>query len=317
MSGSPPNLEATADDLTLVEFGPDILEAERTHTEHTLICRFHKLWPRLDDLHKWVAKTWQPLLAGELFICPCAKGFFLVVCSSREDRGLLLQKGPWSWDKAYLCLKPWYSDFDPLTESFSKIPVWVRLPNLPLHFWGPSSLSTIGNSIGKFIAIPEKSKLLSNFTFARILVEMDFSKQLPAEIGLKVGSKIRRQQLDYDGVVFRCKLCSATHHPTEGCSKASPSAKRLKSTRQGTWWAEADMSHQSMYADGCDDVVSEPSNCNQQKSSEAITPSGFPASGENEPIPSTTGCVSPHSPSGPAHLLATVKGEESLEPGDS
>jgi len=47
-------------------------------------------------------------------------------------------------------MKPWDPSFDPSTTVISLVPVWVRLPSLPLHLWNLSSLKTIGNAIGKF-----------------------------------------------------------------------------------------------------------------------------------------------------------------------
>jgi hypothetical protein len=32
-------------------------------------------------------------------------------------------------------MKPWNPFFDPLKDALSSTPLWVRLPNFPLHFW--------------------------------------------------------------------------------------------------------------------------------------------------------------------------------------
>lgn len=49
--------------------------------------------------------------------------------------------------------KPWFQDFDPLTESFNKIPLWVRLSNLPLHLWLDSVVEVVGMALGEFLLV--------------------------------------------------------------------------------------------------------------------------------------------------------------------
>ncbi|KAH9303743.1 hypothetical protein KI387_008147, partial [Taxus chinensis] len=48
-----------------------------------------------------------------------------------------------------LFLTPWFPYFDLNTYSVAKTPIWVRLPNLPLHLW--YALEDIENALGKFI----------------------------------------------------------------------------------------------------------------------------------------------------------------------
>jgi hypothetical protein len=42
-------------------------------------------------------------------------------------------------------MKPWTPSFDPLKDTLSSTPLWVRLPNFPLHFW----VQTLSLSINK------------------------------------------------------------------------------------------------------------------------------------------------------------------------
>ena len=56
-----------------------------------------------------------------------------------------------SWEERFpLMAKPWHKDFDPLTKYFNKIPVWVKLLNLPMHLRLDSVLESIGEAIGDF-----------------------------------------------------------------------------------------------------------------------------------------------------------------------
>ena len=54
-------------------------------------------------------------------------------------------------DTRGLYLNRWTLDFDPELDVRSAVPVWVRLPHLPLHWWSDDSVRAIGNGVGKYI----------------------------------------------------------------------------------------------------------------------------------------------------------------------
>jgi hypothetical protein len=207
------------------------------YSRHALVCRFNGYWPNLSDLLSWISSEWYPLLEGEAITCPCAKGFFVVVFESTSDRDKVFNSGPWFWGRAGLSMQLWTPAFDPSTDCISSAPVWVRLPYLPLHFWGDESLKSIGNGLGKFLCRSPDSKPARS-TFARICVEMDFSKGFPVEIILQGKDYSRTQILDYENLSFRCRNCFETGHLARSCGK-STGKKRSSRSQRPTWWTEA------------------------------------------------------------------------------
>lgn len=136
------------------------------------------------------------------------------------DRNKILCDFFWSWEEKFsLSLKPWHQAFNPATETFDKVPMWVRLPNLPLHFWFESCLEAFGNSLGEFLMIDEGFSNLLHSTYARMLVEMEVSKSLPEEISIKTSKGCWAQPLDYEGVPFRYRRCFQTSHIVANCAK--------------------------------------------------------------------------------------------------
>lgn len=119
----------------------------------------------------------------------------------------------------------WFSDFDANTMVVSKMLVWVRLHNLPLHFWHHYVLIAIGNTLGKFLKIDNDKPTRGIFTFSRICVEVDLSEGLPASITLNFNNTQWIQQLDYENTTFRCRGCSQTGHLHSACSKAKQTPK--------------------------------------------------------------------------------------------
>jgi hypothetical protein len=212
---------------------------------NALFCRFNGLWPRLADLHSWIASEWTPLLEEEAHVRPCVKGFFVVIFASSKDRDLIYSSRPWFWGRSGLSVQLWTPSFDPSSASIPSAPVWVRLPGLPIHFWGDSSLSHIGNALGKFHSSSPETKW-GFTTYARICVEMDFNKGFPARITLQGKNYSWTQKLDYENIHFRCRNCFETGHLANNCQKLPEKNRNPKSQRKPTWWAGALPEHQSI-----------------------------------------------------------------------
>lgn len=166
-----------------------------------------------------------------------AKGFFIVVFEKKQDRNKIMSDYHWDCDdKHTLMLKPWHPTFNLAIEVFERVPIWVRLPNLPLQFWFESCLEVVGNSLGSFLMVDEGSSNLLHSTDAHILVEMEISKVPSEVIQHKTSKGCWVQPLDYEGVPFRCRICYQTGHVAEECAKH----RKKKST---SWWKDMTPQH--------------------------------------------------------------------------
>lgn len=75
------------------------------------------------------------ILKGYVQIYLAARGFFIVVFEKFMIKiRFFVTFGNWE-DKFTLMMKPWHSTFNLAYEVFDMVPIWVRLPNFPLHFW--------------------------------------------------------------------------------------------------------------------------------------------------------------------------------------
>ena len=117
-----------------------------------------------------------------------------------------------------LYLNKWTLDFDPTQDILSLVPIWVRLPHLPLHCWNSESLETIGNKLGKYIDRVERK---DQYSCARICVEVDLEIGLPEAINLIVDEWSHIQELDYEQLPFKCWFCHGYGHFAQDCQKKS------------------------------------------------------------------------------------------------
>ena len=88
---------------------------------------------------------------------------------------MIFCNGPYFMGPQGLYLNRWTTDFDPAVDVPKAVMVWVLLSNLPIHCWAPSSLQTIGNSLGKYI---DKENTKDQYSCARIYVEVDLESSL-------------------------------------------------------------------------------------------------------------------------------------------
>ena len=91
----------------------------------------------------------------------------------------------WRIGASSLVLSRWYTHFDPLQERVKKRNLWVLLPALPFPLWSHSFLEGISNTIGWFIAVEDDFHSIFDKRCAKVLIELDVSKGLPAEVEIQ------------------------------------------------------------------------------------------------------------------------------------
>ncbi|KAF8399063.1 hypothetical protein HHK36_014929 [Tetracentron sinense] len=99
----------------------------------------------------------------------------------------------------------------------SIVPVWINLPGLPLNFFNPKDLSSIGNLLGRVLLVDRPTRNLSRPSLARICVEIDASKKKIHRFWLGMGSASRWQRIVYEKDVFFCSRCQKLGHDEDHC----------------------------------------------------------------------------------------------------
>jgi len=120
---------------------------------------------------------------------------------------------------AGLYMWPWMMIFVPERETFTFVPVWIRLYSLPLDYWQPYPLKTTGNKLGHFLKISEATIKGKYTSFTRICVEMDLSGALLEEIILEVYDEEWVQKMYYEHIPFKCCKCHEHGHLFKDCPK--------------------------------------------------------------------------------------------------
>ncbi|XP_070025131.1 uncharacterized protein [Nicotiana sylvestris] len=106
-------------------------------------------------------------------------------------------------------------------ELTQTILIWVIFPGLPIQFWTQENLGCIASYLGKPICSDRLTVEGERVSYARMLVEMDVSYELPDTMLIEEeDGKYREQTLDYEWKPVFCEECFQIWHHDEKCGKA-------------------------------------------------------------------------------------------------
>ncbi|GJZ74268.1 RNA-directed DNA polymerase, eukaryota, reverse transcriptase zinc-binding domain protein [Tanacetum coccineum] len=98
-----------------------------------------------------------------------------------EGRNFVIDQSPWLVNGKPLLVQKWDPETDFVKESPCKIPVWIRLLNVPLEAWNVNGISAISSRLGRPIKIDQITAKMckegsGRLGFARVLVEINAEK---------------------------------------------------------------------------------------------------------------------------------------------
>lgn len=103
--------------------------------------------PTLTGVRQFASANWKNIVIPELF--KHDDGYFVLRFACAIDKKKVLADGPYFFNNRPVILKEWMENYKFKDDIVKTMPLWVRLPDLPLHCWGKDSLSRIGSLIGK------------------------------------------------------------------------------------------------------------------------------------------------------------------------
>lgn len=176
--------------------------------------------PGYGALNSIISTVWKS--EATLFIHD--SGWLVYRFKTEEAKISVLSGGPYLIYGRPLILRPMTKFFDFSSEEMSRVPVWVKFPNLPLCCWSLVCLSKIASVLGKPIQYDQPTSTLSRLSYARVLVEIDLLKELQhsVSISLPEGPALR-QSVVYEALPKYCTFCHVFGHTRLLCPKAAAS----------------------------------------------------------------------------------------------
>ncbi|KAJ6352926.1 hypothetical protein OIU76_002028 [Salix suchowensis] len=139
---------------------------------------------------------------------------------NEEDKFAVLRGGPYLVFGRPLILREMPEFFNFNSAEMSTVPVWVKLPNLPLRCWSENCLSKIASVIGNPIQCDMLTSSMTRLSYVRVLVEIDLRKKLREFVNLCLpNGEMIEQQIVYETLPKFCSHCKVLGHMVETCTK--------------------------------------------------------------------------------------------------
>ncbi|XP_056695400.1 uncharacterized protein [Spinacia oleracea] len=157
------------------------------------------------------------------------KGIFLVRFTTMENCAKILQGGTQFFDSKPLILKPWSPDINYAKEDVKTLPIWIKLSDLDVKYWGDKSMFKIAGQVGTPIKVDQATMHRDKLMFTKILVDVKIDQHFPSVIQF-VNEKgvIVDQKVTYDWLPHSCTNYKGIGHKAEVCKQAKKQPKTKK-----------------------------------------------------------------------------------------
>ncbi|GAV67192.1 DUF4283 domain-containing protein, partial [Cephalotus follicularis] len=191
----------------------------------SLIAKFSLSIPPIDIFEHHVNSSWgltHPATVG--LIDP---KHILIHLQSKDDFAKAWSRESRIFDNRIFLLLRWTPDFTKSKDS-SFSATWLRHPSLPLPCQNPAILEVIGNSLGRYLRLDERTRKMKHPMSPRMCVEMNLAFKLPDEVVIAIGTKeILHQKIEYDMRIGFCYFCHLQGHHEGICRKKQSQATSL------------------------------------------------------------------------------------------
>ncbi|XP_074313926.1 uncharacterized protein LOC141649128 [Silene latifolia] len=172
-----------------------------------------------------------------VFIAFQPNGVCLIRFKTNDDKHVALHSGPLFFDNKPFVVKEWTPGMKLTKDKPDSIPVWIRLYDLDLKYWG-LALPKIVSLVGKPICSDQATKNREFLIFARYLVEVKVGEHLPDSIEFIDENGVCQQQLvHFEWKPILCTVCKGVGHETVLCKKKTAEPKPKKT--QQVWKPKA------------------------------------------------------------------------------
>ncbi|GKD33560.1 zinc knuckle CX2CX4HX4C containing protein [Tanacetum coccineum] len=159
-----------------------------------------------------------------------SKGFFFFKFDSRAGLEVVLEGGPWLICKSPIILKKWSMDTRLLKEELTRIPIWVKLHDVPIQVFEEDGISLIATFIGKPVMLDSYTSSMCNdswgrSSFARCLIEVNSKADLVDVVTTGIpslsGDSFTKEtiRVEYEWRPPRCDICNIFGHVHDYCPK--------------------------------------------------------------------------------------------------
>ncbi|KAF8041857.1 hypothetical protein BT93_A0449 [Corymbia citriodora subsp. variegata] len=140
------------------------------------------------------------------------RGFFFFRIPDAEFRRRLLDNGPVTIARVPLILQQWHPLLELKKDNHSKVPVWIRLRNIPFTLWSSRGISGIASVIGNPLYVDQNTEQLKMLSYARVCVELDAADTRNDHVIVESSGVTCRVEVEYEWRPISCTKCGTFGH---------------------------------------------------------------------------------------------------------
>ncbi|GJT69751.1 sodium/hydrogen exchanger 6 [Tanacetum coccineum] len=208
--------------------GAAVLEKVSVRLEHTLYGYFIGKRLAFPVVEYYARNNWAK--HGLKRIMMNAKGFFFFKFDSRAGLDAVLEGGPWMIRNSPIILKKWSVNTSLQKEEMTRIPIWVKLHDVPIQVFEEDGISLIASYIGKHIMLDSYTIMMckeswGRSSFARCLIkinsEAEFTESITIGIPELEGPGFIKETIhvEYEWKPPRCHTCNIFGYLGDSCPK--------------------------------------------------------------------------------------------------
>ncbi|XP_058742312.1 uncharacterized protein LOC131614775 [Vicia villosa] len=165
----------------------------------------------MNAVRKFMLNMWNFISLPELYYNN--EGYFIIRFNSKSDRDMVLVRGPYTIHRKPMFLHEWKPDFKMQDDMIRTLPLWAMFPQLALMYWGEKSIGKISSALGKPLMTDECTAKKLRVSYARVLIEIDVTKELQQYINIRGPSgELLRQDVEYEWRPQFCTKCNKVGH---------------------------------------------------------------------------------------------------------
>ncbi|XP_062110392.1 uncharacterized protein LOC133822162 [Humulus lupulus] len=198
----------------LVQVDIEEVKIQSANWSSTVVCMVLGANPPMAVFEGFIKRVWGHL--GIAQISRMTLGLTLVKFNDEATRDHVLENGVLQFDRKPVIIRPWTADLSAIRST----PLWIRLHDLGLQYWGSKCISALVSTIGKPLLVDKFTRERSRVQFARVLVEMEITNNPPRSFQfINEHGQIVEQGIEYEWVPTKCKSCSGFGHSMADCRK--------------------------------------------------------------------------------------------------
>lgn len=146
-------------------------------------------------------------------------GFIFFMFDNLDSSSAVLEEGPWFFGGHFLVLKKWHNMMKLTKEQLDKIPIWIKLFNVPMEYWDEEGLSHIASAVGELLYMDKLTTQGSRVSSAKICVEIGVDSALPSDFLIRCDDDVVEVRVEYLWTPAKCPNCKVFGHSEEKCVK--------------------------------------------------------------------------------------------------